>query len=361
MGGLSGYEQRALKQVEDHRRRQLARSPRRLVPGRARTAVARRAEAVERKVRASPAGDRALIWAGRAYQRAAQGLHRGTSRLAQATLSERRILRAYRRHGHAADDLAAIGALDLQIIDRVRPKRLDIAYAAAAAVEGALAGGVISGGEALAAAGTVFGAGAAEAPGLGAIATAMGADAVFVLAAGSRAAAHTAMYYGYDPAEPGEAFFIMSVLNLGTATTAGAKYAAYRELSQLAQQLARRKTWPVLQEHVLTKVLQKFATDMGARLTQKKLGQFVPVAGIFVGAGLNYHMLDAICESAQWAYRERFLHDKRDDGSSFSLPEPPPSEPGSGAGEQEQPVSVLDALSELADGVEFDAGEDTNE
>ena len=77
---------------------------------------------------------------------------------------------------------------------------------------------------------------------------------------------------------------MMSVLNLGTASTAGAKYVAYRELSQLAQGLARKATWAKLEEHLLTKVAQKFAMQMNTRLTQKKLGQFVPIAGIFIGA-----------------------------------------------------------------------------
>lgn len=86
-----------------------------------------------------------------------------------------------------------------------------------------------------------------------------------------------------------------------------AKTAAYAELSQLTQLLARSAPRAKLNEKVLTKIAQRFAAKFGQTLTRKKLGQFVPVAGMVVGAALNYWVIDQISVAAHYAYRERFL------------------------------------------------------
>jgi len=346
MAELSEYEVRALAEIEKHRADQLQHSSRRLVPKRVREAAAKSGRAAQGRLQAMPGGDKLLRRTALAYAKAGEGIGKAVARTGRLTLSESRVLRSYKRRGHQVNELAAIRELDLKIVEHVRPKRMDVLYAASAGLEGALAGGVVSGGEALATIGTVFGAGAGAAPGVGAVATAMASDAAFVLGAGSRAVAHTAMHYGYDPLDPGERLFMMAVLNLGTAATSGAKYTAYKELSQLAQGLARRKAWAVLEEKLLTRVAQKFASDMGTRLTQKKLGQLVPVAGILVGAGLNYGMLDDICDAAYWAYRERFIRDKQGDGSTVTLPDPPPPFDAEveDEGTEESEVSIIDML-----------------
>jgi len=84
----------------------------------------------------------------------------------------------------------------------------------------------------------------------------------------------------------------MSVIGPGMASSQVGKVAAYGELSRLTQLLARQAPWVKLNEQVTTKVVQRFAAKFVQRLTKKKLGQFVPVAGIAVGAGLNYLVLD---------------------------------------------------------------------
>ena len=55
---------------------------------------------------------------------------------------------------------------------------------------------------------------------------------------------------------------------------------------------------------------QQFANKFTVDLTKKKLGQFVPVAGMVVGAGLNFAFIDRIAAAANDAYRERFLVEK---------------------------------------------------
>lgn len=57
-------------------------------------------------------------------------------------------------------------------------------------------------------------------------------------------------------------------------------------------------------------------------MTKAKLGQFVPVFGIFTGASLNYLIVSRLSLAAHWSYRERFINDKRDVVSSYMPPAP---------------------------------------
>lgn len=340
--GLSNYEQKAWAEVQAHREKQLSARTRRVVPERVQRFARDRATAAKSKVAANAAGGKVMDGAASVFRGVGAKAQRAVGKSSQATLSDRRVVKAYQRRGHAVNDLASIRDLDLSVLDAVRPRRLDLTYSILAGAEGAVAGAVISGGEALAAAGSVASAGAAAAPSVGVLAGTLAADSAFTLTATSRAVGHIAMYYGYDPTALGEGLFAMSVINLGTAGSSSAKYAAYRELSQLAQQLARRATWKTLNEHLLTKIAQRFATDMSIRLTQRKLGQLVPIAGIFIGATFNFATLDQVCEAANWAYRERFLSDKQG-GVPFVLPDP--QDLGSDNDtEDQEPEALIDVL-----------------
>jgi EcsC protein family len=186
-------------------------------------------------------------------------------------------------------------------------------YSASAAAEGAATGLAVSGGQAVAAFGGVAGAGAAAAPGLGMIAGAIGVDVAALLTVCSRVIAHDALYYGYDPRDPAEEVFMMQVIALGLAVTPSAKAVAYQQLAVLTRSLAVNATWRQLNQQTLVGVVRKFATQFGQRLTKKKLGQFVPVAGVGIGAALNWKMVDDVANAAYWAYRERFLYDKGGD------------------------------------------------
>lgn len=339
---LTEYEQGALREVTERKAQQVARSPRRIVP----EPVKDRAGDLAHRVGGLPGVGKIGGKVGAAYLQTAAGASRAVSRLSSSSLSEERILRAYRRRGVDVSSLEDIRGLDLHEVERrVKPKRMDLVYASLAAAEGAAAGAVITGGEVLATGGSVAGLGAGGAPGLGTVAGAMAVDAAVVLAAAQRVVSHTGLYYGYDPNDPAEAAFALSVVNLGSAVTAGGKMAAYRELSALTQMLARRATWKQLNEHVLPRIAQQFAVRFGGRLTQRKLGQLVPVVGIGVGALMNFRLIDNVAEAAYWTYRERFLLDKgadadREWASSFSLD---PAD-GDGQGEDEVEIDLLEII-----------------
>lgn len=350
---LSPYEQSALNEIEARKQRELAKSPRHLVPARVKST----ASDVSERARRVPGAERAARVAAEGYGKAATGVGKFMARSAQFTLSDERVLKAYRRRGHELSGLSDIQAIDLEVVDRVAKfTRLNHLYAAGAMVEGAGAAFVISGGQMLAASGGVAGAGAGAAPGLGLVAAAVAGDAAAVLVASSRVVAHTGLYFGYDADDPKEEVFRMALISLGAATTQGAKMASYGELSRLTQMLARSAPWAKLNTSALAKVTSKFAAQFGQTMTQKKLGQFVPVAGIAIGGGLNYAIIDRISDAAHWGYRERFLREKL--GEPMTVPILPALEADEESGAHEDSIGLLEILE--SEGIDTSGGDSVN-
>jgi hypothetical protein len=316
-------------------------------PG-ARSAVSRSREFVAKGARkvgsgarkaagAIPAG--ATNWSGTALD----SIQRTLARASRVGLSAERVVALHQKRGHDVKKLADLRGLDLEQIHAARGRGMSWYYPAAAALSGMGAGLVISGGELV----TVASAGAAAAPSGGAIAGAFAADAAAVLGLASRSVGHVSLYYGYDPEEPAEKLFILSVVNAGTAVSAGAKSAALADISRLTQALVRGKAWKVLDMSVVTKVSTEFAKAFGFRLTKKGLGKVVPVAGIVIGGTLNWTTLEGIVDTADMAYRRRFLLEKY----PHLLDEESPVDPVESVLEGEvvdddEEISVLDELAE---------------
>lgn len=117
-------------------------------------------------------------------------------------------------------------------------------------------------------------------------------------------------YYGYDTRQEGEKAFAMAVLGLGAAGEAGSRQAAWAQLHRLVGQLARDATWRELEKDAFVRLTRTLFAHLGEKLTKRKLGQAVPVAGVLLGAGLNAKLAADVAEAAHYAYRERFLLDK---------------------------------------------------
>ncbi|MGW6480766.1 EcsC family protein [Streptomyces sp. NPDC055059] len=291
--GVAKLGKRAAKQLENHPR--------------AKSTVSRGQEFVAKGAQKVGAGARGAAdalpdWSGTAFQ----SIRQTVGRAARAGLSSKRVVALHKKRGHDVASLPDLRRLDLEQVDAVRGRAASWYYPAAAALSGAGAGLVISGGELVIAAS----AGAAAAPSGGAIAGAFAADTAAVLGLASRAVGHVSLFYGYDPEEPAEKLFVMSVVNVGTASSATAKNAAMADISRLTQALFRGKTWEVLNDAVVTKVSQQFAKAFGFRLTKKGLGKAVPAFGIVVGGTLNWTTLEGIVDAADMAYRRRFLLEK---------------------------------------------------
>lgn len=299
---MSPQDAEALEDVEDWKQRRLHTEDPQGAPIRLRDRISKAGAAARHRLENLPGADRFEAM----FLDALRGLTDLGARAAHASIRREAILQAYRKRGHHVQTLRDIRRLDLSDITRVKP-RLGLAYIAASTVEGAGAGLAVSAGQLVAAGGAVAG---GTAPGAATAVAAMAADAAAVLVASHRAVAHLAAYYGYDVDEPEERLFALGVLGVGTAGDAVAKYAAYAELHRLAAALARRQSWQHLNANVITQVVATVYAKLGLRLTQRKLAQAIPVAGIVIGAGLNAKLLSRIVDDAEHLYRERFLRER---------------------------------------------------
>ncbi|MFJ9242932.1 EcsC family protein [Streptomyces sp. NPDC101776] len=291
--GVANLGKRAAKQLENHPR--------------AASAVSRGQEFVAKGAQKVGAGTRKAAdalpdWSGTAVQ----AIQKTLGRASRAGLSPKRVVALHKKRGHDVTSLSDVRRLDLEQVDAVRGRAASWYFPAIAALSGAGAGLVISGGELVIAAS----AGAAAAPSGGAITGAFVTDAAVVLGLASRAVGQVSLFYGYDPEEPAEKLFVLSVVNVGTASSVAAKNRAMSDISRLTQALFRGKTWEVLNDALVTKVSQQFAKAFGFRLTQKGLGKAVPAVGIVVGSTLNWATLEGVVDAAEMAYQRRFLLEK---------------------------------------------------
>lgn len=293
--------------------------------------------------------------AASAAAKVTEGATRALSRAATSTLNGDRVVKAHARRGHPVERLSDLRELDLEAIDDVRPRGLDMAYSAAAAVVG-VGSGIVMTGSTIA---VPVSAGAAAAPSAGAIAGAMVADAAAVLGLCARVVGHVAVYYGYDPGRVEEKVFQLTVVNLGTASTASAKAAAYADVSRLTQMLFRGSPWRVLNETMTARLTDLFAKRFAVRLTQRGLGKVVPIVGVGVGASLNWLTLEQVADAADLAYRRRFLLDKYPDLSGNT--DVPTFAPDGGLDDEIQLTDLMDEVGLDALNPETDEGGNEDE
>jgi hypothetical protein len=311
---------------------------------RAQSTVSHGQEVVAKGTRAVGSGARKAVdtlphgmtgWSGAALE----SMRRTVGRISRAGLSSERVVARHQKHGHDVASLSDLRRLDLEQIDAIRGRGASWYYPAFAALSGAGAGLVISGGELV----VTVSAGASAAPSGGAIAGAVLGDAAAVLGLASRSVGHVSLLYGYDPEEPAEKLFVMSVINAGTAMSASAKTAAMADISRLTQALVRGKAWAVLDKSVVATVSRQFAKAFGVRFTRQSLGKVVPAAGILLGGAFNWATLEAIVDAADIAYRRRFLLEKY---PHLADEEAPGSFPDVGPDDADEAISVLDEIAE---------------
>lgn len=328
--GAAELGKRATKSLENYPRTQLA--------------VSRGQEVVAKGAHAVGSGARKAVgtlpesttgWSGAALE----SMRRTVGRVSRAGLSSKRVVARHQKRGHDVASLSDLRRLDLEQIDAVRGRGASWYYPAIAALSGAGAGLVISGGELV----VTFSAGVSAAPSGGAIAGAFLGDAAAVLGLASRSVGHVSLLYGYDPEEPAEKLFVMSVVNAGSAMSASAKTAAMADISRLTQALVRGKAWAVLDKSVVATVSKQFAKAFGVRFTRQSLGKVVPAAGILLGGAFNWVTLEAIVDAADIAYRRRFLLEKY---PYLADEEAPASFPDVGPDDADEVISVLDEIAE---------------
>ncbi|GHE63066.1 EcsC family protein [Streptomyces griseoaurantiacus] len=325
--GVTHLGKHAAKQLEKHPRAASAVS-------RGQEFVAKGASKAGAKAR--DAAEAMPEWGGTAVQ----SVRKTVGKVSRAGLSPKRVVALHNKRGHDIASLSDLRQLDLELVEKVRGRAANWYYPIAAAASGAGAGLAITGGQLA----ITASAGAAAAPSAGAIAGAFTADTAVVLGLSSRAVGQVALYYGYDPEEPSEKLFIMSVVNLGTASSAAAKNAAMADISKLTQALFRGKSWEVLSNAFVSKVAEKFAKAFGVRLTKKGLGKVVPAFGLVLGSTLNWATLEGIVDAAEMAYRRRFLLEKYPHLAAEAFATFTDPDDSDGAAESDERISVLDEI-----------------
>ncbi len=291
---MSPYELRAWQQIvaqaqRDERRRRSG--------GKARAAVQRAGTTVTHTWDSLPGTDQIEA----ALATALSGIQKVTLDAAMQTVNEARVIRDFQQEHPGITELADLRLLDLQECDRRIPRRRTgygvASVAAGAATSLAITGAVVA---------TTVSGGTTAAVALGALAT----DVAGTLAGLGRIIAVTAAQYGYDVREPEEELYATGVLSFAMASSSAGKVGALTSLSRLTQAMMRRATWEQLRRHQLVPIIEKVYATLGLKLTQKKLGQVIPVAGALINGGLNAELVDRTFRRSAQAYRLRFLADK---------------------------------------------------
>lgn len=220
---------------------------------------------------------------GRAIGTAMRGLVSVVNDAAQWTVRTDAIHDGFRKQGHDVRGAEDIFKLDLRTVDETIGW-LGAKYKSLAVVEGGATGYT-------------------GAPGLV-------VDIPALLALNLRAIGEYAAYFGFDVSSQRERLFAMNVLAKASSPEDKAKVAAMAQLTRIARDVAKKKTWKDLEKKAFVVLMQRLAKTLGVRLTKAKLAQVVPVAGAIVGGGYNAYFTARVCDTAYHLYRERFLAEK---------------------------------------------------
>jgi len=236
-----------------------------------------------------------------AYAKAAKGLMDFTVGHGIHSVSLEGSIKRHQKKGHEVEGSQDFLKLDLRQCDEMLPNRKRL-HEVIAVAEGAASSLVITG----VTVSTAVSGGTTAVVAVGTVA----ADSVLVMAGLGRVVGEVAVTYGFDPNLPEEELFALQVLGLGMAFGSGARMTALAGLSRLTQDMMRRATWTQLNEHLLVGVINRAFATLGLKLTQKKLAQVIPVAGVLISSGTNLQLLRRVRDAAVNAYRLRFLTEK---------------------------------------------------
>jgi len=315
--GWSAYDVAAWAEIQRWKESQVRRAGRHLLPARARESIDRWKRTAAERVRTVQGSHEFLATVGRSVESLA--VH--GSKLALHSLDEQRVVDAYRRKGHAVRRLSDIRRLSLAEVEEVMPP-LDLIYSSLAAIEGAAAGLVISGGE------VATGVGVGPAAVVGAV----GADLAVTLMGTVRAVGHIGLYYGYGVRDRRELTLALSMLGPVFAAESAVKVASFAEVSKAAQWLLPKLVTPKpgwfarqvaklgvgitrapaplvigRSDPVAVRLLAKVLTRFGYQASAKNLAKMLPLLGIVLGAGQNAYLLHRTADHARHLYREVFL------------------------------------------------------
>jgi hypothetical protein len=133
------------------------------------------------------------------------------------------------------------------------------------------------------------------------------ADVTALVSLNLRAVGEYATYYGFDITRQEERLYMLNVLGLASAPSDAAKAVVMAQLVRIAREVAQRKVWQQLEQHLFVQIVKQIAKALAIRLTKAKLAQVIPAAGAAFGGGFNAYYTAKVCDAAYFLYRERFL------------------------------------------------------
>ncbi|MCK6517717.1 EcsC family protein [Myxococcota bacterium] len=133
------------------------------------------------------------------------------------------------------------------------------------------------------------------------------ADVTALVSLNLRAVGEYATYYGFDITRQEERLYMLNVLGLASAPSDAAKAVVMAQLVRIAREVAQRKVWQQLEQHLFVQIVKQIAKALAIRLTKAKLAQVIPAAGAAIGGGFNAYYTAKVCDAAYFLYRERFL------------------------------------------------------
>ncbi len=121
-----------------------------------------------------------------------------------------------------------------------------------------------------------------------------------------RTMADIAISYGFDPRLESEQLYLMEVLRIGHVPGRRQRLVQLDQLSQREQEQEENlieETSYALSGRGLTVASQQIAK----LLLKRKLGSMIPVVGALVNAGVNWHLMGAILDTTDRAYRSKAI------------------------------------------------------
>ena len=146
---------------------------------------------------------------------------------------------------------------------------------------------------------------------------AMAADVSVLLTLAMRMIRQVGVEYGYADDNEMERQFCFSVMQSSSANTVEDKLAAQLVLAEVGTMIAKQ-TWKAMagkaaggafSKEAAVTTLRALAKQIGVNLTKRKALEAIPILGLVVGAASNAWFLREVGNTAQMAYRERWLSD----------------------------------------------------